>query len=253
MTAQPPAVPSIGEQLERIGSIPIVRGEMHKTGYFQPLVVRQDRDGVPELAAIVAPSLISYGIVEGGKWRAAYTPTAMHCLPYGLRRYPSGVHRNDLFMLAHHGAEAGPAPESLFAPSGDVVPPLRRLFGALEHVRVEGLALVKALDRLYLTDLLVPLEMESGSALWSIDQARLRALTPSHLAALMRDDFAAADIACAISLSRRRLPRKLRSVEDEGINSVLLQTDFDGAGRSLQLSPFIHATEYWLDESETVG
>lgn len=242
------------ELLEHVASVAVLPSEMHKTAYYLPLVVRYLDDGAPELAAVVAPSLIGYPVIsELGQWRPPYRPAAMRFLPYAISRTPRDRPADEVVMAGRHGAAAGPCPADVATADGDVIAGMKPALALLRQVRDESLRLVPVLDRLRLAGLLVPLDHDREPRLWTASAPRLAELPGDMLMALARDSFRAADVACSLLLSRRRLAPRYRRTDDEGVNPWLLPSyDIPGAA-AVQLSPLLEAMDYRLDESETIG
>lgn len=236
--------------LEAIGVVPLGSAEYQATSYYLPLVVCTGTFAMPELAAVVAPSLIGYPIVSReGQWRPTYHPIAVRALLLGfsLRRVPSGSSTVKLVgrgLSKTDGDDNGPPmPEPLIV--------------LAQQMHTSAQSLVPALDRLRLAGLLVPLSNEKGAGrlneYLTIDSNRYDELTANELAALGRESFLALDLAGAMLQSRRRLAHDLRRADEDGTLSFLRTTLTPAEDAGSTSLPMLDAVDVFVDDSDTFG
>ena len=209
------ALPQHDRWIEQLSWIPASPTEIHLASRFYPIAVRME-DQQPRLGLIVGQRYLAHALLNSaGKWRGAYRPVGLRCLPFEAPDIGDNplsdirIDANSEYLSPISGA---PLVDGTMQPSR-MLTELHRLFSLLKHGQR---TLAGVLDQYLVGGLLVPLTdgdapvSDRGQPLYVINPARLAQMENAGLAAMARHDFLSVDVAIACQFSLQNLRPEYR-------------------------------------------
>jgi hypothetical protein len=220
------------------------------TAHHLPVALEIEGDHA-RVVAVLDGDLLSRPILDARfRWKAGYVPIRLRCLPFGLAPAVGDVADAERLVLHPALGLTGDQGEAIFASAGKLSSPAAAILDALLRLEQGQRRLAEAAETLLLAGILVPLA-ERGPrhghpALYSVDAARLDALTPLQCAAAVRSSFLPFELAAAMAFSRRHLRGDVQPEQSVAGEGGLLSADLDQLIRGVERYPLI------LDTSELI-
>ncbi len=209
--------PPDNARLVRPSWLPVCHTEFHLACLYFPLAVRF-HEARPSLGLIVGEQYLTRAPFDpSGRWQGGYKPIAMRCSPFQCRGTSTDPLADILVPWpSSHLTEKNGVP--IVDHNGEPTPLVRETHRLLRLLQESLVIFAKAVDQLFIANLLVPLEVSTGTSLidddrnfYVIDGARFMDTNKRALGALTRHDVTALDISVACLSSQRLLREQYRS------------------------------------------
>lgn len=226
--------------INRLQQIPLSDSELLQSSHHLPIAI-DCSDGVLQVVAITADQFQRTPLLNAdGQWQRGYMPISLRCFPF---RY-SG----ETLEIANDSAVDADTTLPLLSPDGSATTEIKSIVALLRRLEVGKRRLHAAAERLFLADVLTPLQMTKVpgatelSSLLTVDRNKFDALSARRIAQIAREDFLPFDVATACLFSQRLTPAAI-SVTSEPMG-------MSASTRPAEQSGALFASGTELDDSE---